>query len=131
MAFTRFLSRALAGEPLEIYGDGRQLRDFSYVDDAVAATIAATSGRAGGVYNVSGGAPLELNEAIALIGELLDREVQVERRGARMGDARHTHADISLAARELGWTPETSLRDGLAAQVRWITSLESARILSA
>jgi nucleoside-diphosphate-sugar epimerase len=122
MAFTRFLSKVLAGEPLEIYGDGRQVRDFSYVDDAVTATIAATRGRPGAVYNISGGGPVELNEAIALIAELLDCDVQVNRRGASMGDARHTHADISLAARELGWVPETPLGDGLAAQVRWISS---------
>ena len=127
MAFTSFLSRVLAGEPLEVYGDGRQVRDFSYVDDAVTATVAATRGRPGAVYNISGGAPVELNAAIALIGELLDREVQVNRRDASLGDARQTHADISLAGRELGWAPETPLRDGLAAQVDWIASLLGAR----
>jgi nucleoside-diphosphate-sugar epimerase len=122
MAFTRFLSSVLAGEPLEVYGDGRQVRDFSYVDDAVTATIAATRGRAGAIYNISGGAPVELNAAIAMIGELLEREVQVNRRSASMGDARHTRADISLATRELGWMPTTSLREGLTAQLLWLTS---------
>lgn len=123
MAFCRFISRALAGEPLEIYGDGRQVRDFSYVDDAVTATIAATRGRPGAVYNISGGAPVELSAAVALIAELLDHDVQVNLHRASMGDALRTHADISLAARDLGWAPKTPLRDGLAAQLGWIDSL--------
>ena len=122
MAFLRFLSRALAGEPLRVYGDGGQVRDFTYVDDVVAATFAATRGRPGAVYNIGGGEPVELNAVIAMLGTMLDREVTVEREAATMGDARHTHADSSLAARELGWSPETSLQEGLAAQLLWMTT---------
>jgi nucleoside-diphosphate-sugar epimerase len=119
MAFGRFLRAALAGNALRVLGDGTQSRDFTYVDDAVSATILALDAPAG-IYNVGGGEPVSLNEVIALLGELLGRPIAVERRDAAAGDVRHTWADTARARRELGWRPGTSLRDGLEAQLRWI-----------
>lgn len=130
MAFLRFLSRALRDEPLEVYGDGRQVRDFTYVDDVVGGTMAAIRGRPGAVYNIGGGEPVELNAVIAMLGTLLNREVRVEHQAATLGDARHTHADASLAARDFGWSPRTSLKEGLAAQLRWMTQATAEHLSS-
>jgi nucleoside-diphosphate-sugar epimerase len=119
MAFGRFLAAALAGDHLRILGDGTQSRDFTYVDDAVSATMLALDAPAG-IYNVGGGEPVSLNDVIALVAELLGRPVAVERRDPAAGDVRHTWADTGRARRELGWEPGTSLREGLEAQLRWI-----------
>lgn len=120
MAFNRFLRRALADEPIDILGDGRQARDFTYVGDIVAGTVAALDGRPGAVYNLGGGAPVELLDVVALIEQLLERSVRVEHRPAVMGEARVTSSDYSLARAELGYEPATQLADGLAAQLEWV-----------
>lgn len=123
MAFTRFFTRALAGEALPIIGDGRQVRDFTYVDDVVAGTIAAAErGRAGSVYNIGGGAPVELGEAVGLIQDLVGRPVPIERRPSQVGEARRTTCDGDLARREIDFTPQTDLKTGLAAQLEWVVS---------
>ena len=118
MAFSRFLSRAVEGRPLEVLGDGRQVREFTYVDDVVAATIAAAErGERGAVYNIGGGQPVSVLEAVALLEELLDRPLSVEYLEASPGDPRRTDADITRAARDLGYGPATPLADGLAAHL--------------
>ena len=117
MAFHRFIARCLDGEPIELIGDGRQVRDFTYVDDAVEATIAATSrGRPGAIYNVGGGHPVELRDAIALIAELVGGPVKLVRRAAVAGEARRTACDGTLALHELGFAPQTPLGTGVARQ---------------
>jgi len=120
MAFNRFLRRALAGEPINVLGDGRQARDFTYVDDIVAGTVAALDGRPGSVYNLGGGSPVELLEVITLIEQLLERPVRIEHRPAVTGEARVTSSDCARAREELGYVPATTLADGLAAQLEWV-----------
>jgi nucleoside-diphosphate-sugar epimerase len=128
MAFSRFFDCALAGIPLPINGDGHQIRDFTFVDDVVEATIAAGRlGRPGAIYNVGGGSPVELVEAIELIGDLTGRRIECDHRPADVGEARRTGCDGSLAARELGFRPRTSLREGLAAQLEWTLSGRRSR----
>ena len=118
MAFHRFIAAALEGERIQLIGDGRQTRDFTYVGDAVDATIlAATRSRVGAVYNVGGGKPRELNEAVALIGELVERPLDFERRPALVGEAKRTSCDGSLAQHELGFVPRTPLATGLSEQL--------------
>jgi len=120
MAFSRFLRCALSGCPLPINGDGRQVRDFTFVDDVVTGTLAAAElGRPGRVYNIGGGRPVELLEAIALVGELCGRDIELERRPAAVGDARRTGCDGALARRELGFVPLVGLFEGLMAQFEW------------
>jgi nucleoside-diphosphate-sugar epimerase len=117
MAFHRFIASCLDGEPIAVIGDGRQVRDFTYVGDAVEAALSAAScGRPGAIYNVGGGHPVELRDAIALIAELIGGPVSVEHRAAVAGEARRTACDGTLAARELGFTPQTSLGAGIARQ---------------
>ena len=121
MAFSRFFVRALTGEPIPVYGTGRQIRDFTYVDDIVAGTIAALErGVPGRAYNLGGGTPIALLDVIETIGELVGEEPQLTFHDAPIGEADRTGADCGLAERELGWTPAFSLREGLQAQLEWV-----------
>lgn len=118
MAFCRFIENALDGKPIPVLGDGKQLRDFTYVDDVVEGTIAAgRHGHPGEVYNVGGGEPVQLAEVIDLLSELLEQPIAIDRRPAARGDARATCADGSKAADHLSFRPAVSLREGLARQV--------------
>ena len=118
MAFSRFCGAALEGRPIEVFGDGGQERDFTYVGDAVAATMAAGSrGRPGGVYNIAGGNQASIADVIGTLGKLLGREPSVEHHPAVVGDARKTGADTTRARKELGYAPRTSLEEGLLRQL--------------
>lgn len=119
MAFTRWCEAVLAGRPLEVLGDGEQSRDFTFVADAVDATIRALRGPAGGVFNVGGGSRATVNEVIGILGELTGERLPVQRKPPVRGDMMHTWADTARAREDLGWEPRTSLRDGLAAQLAW------------
>lgn len=120
MAYQIFIEHLLAGAPITVYGDGRQSRSNTYVDDAVRATVAAIDhGRVGEVYNVGGGEVLTLIEAIEVISELLGVVPDIAMRPRRVGDQRHTAADTAKAHRDLGYVPRTRARDGLAAQAAW------------
>jgi nucleoside-diphosphate-sugar epimerase len=116
MAFQRFIEAAETGQAIRVFGSGEQSRDFTFVGDVVAATIAALAGPSP-IYNVGGGTPATVNQAISIIEQITGRDLRVVREGQARGDARHTWADTTLAGAELGWSPCTSLMDGLAAQL--------------
>ena len=121
MAFHRFLKAGLAGEPITVYGDGEQSRDFTFVTDAVAGTQAAmTKGKAGTVYNIGGGQRATVNEAIGYINELQETPLKVNREDVQKGDVRHTWADTTRAAADLGFRPRTDMREGLKAEREWL-----------
>ena len=121
MAFNRFIRMALEGDPIPVYGDGRQLRDFTFVGDVVDGTLAAAArGRPGAVYNIGGGRPTELREMITALGSMLGRQLAVSVHAAPVGEARVTAADGRLARQELGFEPRVSLDEGLAAQLAWM-----------
>jgi nucleoside-diphosphate-sugar epimerase len=121
MAFNVFCHAALAGDPITVFGDGRQTRDFTYVSDVVAATRAAAESPAvvGGVYNVGGGARKSLADALELITELAGRELRVSYEPRQQGDVQDTAADITLARRDLGFAPVVGFEDGLRAEFDW------------
>jgi UDP-glucose 4-epimerase len=124
MGFHRFLRAVLQGKPIPVFGDGEQTRDFTYVDDAVSATIAAAErGVAGRAYNIGGGSRVTVNQIVEMIGQVTGRDVRVERAPDQKGDMRDTYADTSLARADLGFSPSVSLLDGLAAEARWLESL--------
>jgi UDP-glucuronate 4-epimerase len=126
MAFTAMLEALAQGERFRLFGDGSAARSFTYVEDAVAATIAAMDrGRAGETYNVGGGDEATMSQVIALAEELSGRTLALERIEAAAGDVKRTRADVTKAAAELGWAPTTSLRDGMQAQWEWAASVES------
>lgn len=121
MAFHRFIRAAIAGEPITLYGDGEQTRDFTFVSDAVAATIAAGErGVAGRAYNIGGGSRVSINHVLDIIGKLAGRPLDVRREAAQKGDMRDTFADTSLARADLGFAPAVSLEQGLEAEYRWL-----------
>jgi nucleoside-diphosphate-sugar epimerase len=119
MAFSRFIEAALAGMPLTVLGDGRQSRDFTYVGDAVGATIAAARrGAPGSAYNVAGGSRTTILDAIGLLGEMLGTRLEVRHVAPHPGEPRMTWADTTAAHRELGFAPQTTLEAGLAQQLQ-------------
>jgi nucleoside-diphosphate-sugar epimerase len=123
MGFNRFLRAALQDSPITLYGDGEQTRDFTYVDDAVMATIlAAERGVPGRAYNIGGGSRVSINDVLRLIEQLSGRRLDIRREAPQKGDMRDTYADTSRARAELGFAPSTSLADGLAAEYRWLAS---------
>jgi UDP-glucuronate 4-epimerase len=126
MAFSRFIASALEGRPLTIIGDGGQSRDFTYVGDAVAATIAAAeSGVAGRTYNVAGGCQATVLDVIQTLESVVGRPLEREHLEPVPGDPRKTGGDTSAARADLGYAPSTGLEDGLRRQ------LEQARAAAA
>jgi len=120
MAFTKMVSRLAEGRPFELYGDGTQSRSFTYVDDAVEATMAAMEqGTPGSTFNVGGGSEVSMLEAIELLGRIANRRLEVVRMPRREGDAARTAADTTRIREALGWEPRTPFDEGLAAQWRW------------
>jgi UDP-glucuronate 4-epimerase len=125
MAFHRFLRAALRGEAIEVFGDGEQTRDFTYVEDVVAATLAAAFGPSlpVEVLNIGGGSPTSLRAALELVGELTGRALQIRYSPREHGDVRDTAADTAQARELLGFAPRTPLEQGLRAQLEWIEPL--------
>jgi len=124
MAYRKFISKALAGEPITVYGDGNQSRSNTYIDDCVAGTISAlTRGATGDVFNIAGGAERSLNEALAIIEDRVGRHLELEYRDAARGDQARTKGDTTRAQDVLGFRNSTSLEDGLARQIEWQQSL--------
>lgn len=122
MAIQRFLEAADAGSPISIYGDGTQSRDFTFVADTVEVTRrAAETGELGAVYNVGGGSRVTLNELVAAIEAVSGHQLEVRYEAGKPGDVRSTVADSALARSALGFTPETSLEEGIARHWAWIT----------
>ena len=124
MGFHKFLRATIRGEPITLYGDGEQTRDFTFVDDAVSATVAAaTRGVPGRVYNIGGGSRVSINQVLAMVGRVSGRRPQVTVDPVQKGDMRHTFADTSLARADLGFRPAVELEAGLAAEYRWLTEV--------
>ena len=120
MAFARVVDRLARGASFELYGDGLQSRSFTFVADAVAATVAAMErARGGTLYNVGGGAEATMRDAIATLEDVSGRSLDVVERPAATGDVRRTAADTLRIERDLGWRATTALRDGLRAQWEW------------
>ena len=123
MAFNRFLRAALRHEPITVYGDGEQTRDFTFVSDAVAATIAAAErGVPGTSYNIGGGSRVSMNQVLTIIEKITGRPLAVKREDAQKGDMRDTYADTSLARKDLGFAPRVGLEEGIQAEYRWLSS---------
>jgi len=116
-----FITRALRGEPLPVFGDGTQTRDFTYVDNVVEANLKAAAAEVPGgrVYNIAGGAPHSLADVVAALSAFAGRELTVDYRPPRPGDILHSHADVSAAARELSWRPSVPFAEGLRRTFEW------------
>jgi UDP-glucose 4-epimerase len=126
MAFHKFISSALASKPTEIYGNGSQTRDFTFVSDIVDANLSAMAyDGPEDVFNVGGGSRVALNVALDLLSGGLPpaKRLNIVYTEPIKGDVMHTYADISLAARELGYTPKVDLEEGIKREIEWVVSL--------
>jgi UDP-glucuronate 4-epimerase len=118
MAFNRFIRAALADEPIEVFGTGEQVRDFTFVDDVVEANLLAARGdaRPGAVFNVSGGTSISVNEVLHVLSDIAGRELRVERTRAVAGDVTRTGGAADRIREALGWQPTVDITSGLRAQ---------------
>lgn len=125
MAFHRFCKAIIEREPIHIYGDGQQTRDFSYISDVVEANIgAATADTATGVVmNIAGGSRVTMQQVIQLLREISGSPLVVDFGERQYGDVRDTFADIALAERAIGYHPRISLGEGLANEFEYLSSL--------
>jgi nucleoside-diphosphate-sugar epimerase len=124
MAFSRLVRAAVSGQPFEVYGDGRQTRDFTFVEDVVRAMRDAAASPWSGVANVGGGSRTSMNDVFAIVSELCG-ELRLVRRPAARGDVRDTAADTTVAAAAFGYRPQTSLRQGLASMAAFETAAQA------
>ena len=121
MAFHRFIKAICNSGKIELYGDGEQTRDFTFIRDAVEANILAMEkGTPGMVYNIGGGANVSVNHIITKMEQILDKKAMINRMERQKGDVSHTYADTTRARKELGFVPKTSLDQGLAQEAEWL-----------
>jgi nucleoside-diphosphate-sugar epimerase len=129
MGYHRFIQAILDNKPVTVYGDGQQVCGNTYVADCVQATIAAAQAPAGELYNVGGGETASVWEILHKLEALAGRRVKVRQKASRPGDPMHIYADTSKLRQHLGWTPQTSLDEGLACQWEWQTKQHAGRSL--
>ena len=128
MAFSRFMEALVATEAIEVFGDGEQTREFTFVSDAVEGTIkAATADVVGQVFNLGGGSRVTVNRVLATLEDISQLKVRRQTLPAAAGDPRHTGASINLARERLGWEPRVSLREGLTKQWQWFQATRSGQ----
>jgi nucleoside-diphosphate-sugar epimerase len=125
MAFHKFIVNALEGRPIEVYGNGTQTRDFTYVTDIVAANLLAMDYEGGtGIFNIGGGSRVALSTVLDILTNgLSDTGVDVVFSDPVKGDVMHTYADIELARNELGYSPRMALDEGIMREIEWVKSL--------
>lgn len=125
MAFHKFLKAALDNEPISVYGDGQQTRDFTFVQDIVAANLAAAEapGAIGEVFNIGGGSRISLRDTISMMEEIVGEPIPINYTESSKGDARHTSADVSKAQQILSYQPQVSLQEGLKQEWEWLQQL--------
>lgn len=115
----KFIQRAIKGEPLIIYGDGEQTRDFIYVKDVVRANIIALKSKKSGVFNVATGKRVSINELASLINQLVDVNSEPVYDKPREGEIRHSFGDITRIKDQLGFEPTYSMESGLKETIEW------------
>jgi UDP-N-acetylglucosamine/UDP-N-acetyl-alpha-D-glucosaminouronate 4-epimerase len=119
----RFVTAGLVGKGVTIFGDGTQSRDFCYIDNTVEANLAAASapaaGASGRVFNVACGAATSLNDVVKMIGEALGKSIPVTYAQARVGDVKHSLAEIAAARSALGYKAAISFQEGLRRTIAW------------
>ncbi len=128
MAFHRFLRLLLEDQRIPIYGDGEQTRDFTFIDDIIEANfLASQTPVVGETFNIGGGTTITLNDAISVCEEVSGKRAKLDIRPVAKGDVRQTLADVSRARRYLGYQPKVCLREGLAAEWRWVREIYSSQ----
>jgi UDP-glucose 4-epimerase len=127
MAFHKFCKAMLRGEEIPVFGDGRQSRDFTYIDDAIEANVRAWQRSAPqGVYNVGGGSQVDVLEAITLLEAALGVKASLRFEPRPPGDPLRTRAAAERLQADLGYTTRVGIADGLAAEAAWAKTLYAA-----
>jgi len=123
---SRFIKRLISGLKPIIYGDGKQSRDFTYVDDVIDAIILALSVESvkGDVFNIGRGKAVSLLDLIGALETITEKNIEVEFDPPRKGDIRHSWSDITLARQRLGYSPGVDLTDGLLRTFSYFTQVE-------
>ena len=121
MALCRLAESSLMREPFPLYGTGSQERSFTFVDDVVAAIVAAGTAKVESptVINVAGGEVTSMSSLIDLVGSLTGHAVLLDRHPEQVGDVKRTSGSIDRAIELLGWEPKTRIAEGVAEQVAW------------
>ncbi|MEN6627604.1 MAG: GDP-mannose 4,6-dehydratase [Candidatus Sumerlaeia bacterium] len=120
MAFHKFIRAGMRDEPITLYGDGEQTRDFTFIEDAVQANLlAAARGTPGGVYNIGGGSRVTVNQVLDLLGKIMGKPLKINRVERQHGDVTHTYADTTRAQTDMGFKPKVSLEEGLRREYEW------------
>ena len=119
-----FITALMNGAQPVVYGDGEQSRDFTYVGNVVEGNLLAmgAEGVAGKTYNVAAGERTTLNELLGYIGSLVGREPDARYEAPRLGDVKHSQADVSAAKRDLGYEPSVSVQEGLRLTLQWFSA---------
>jgi UDP-glucuronate 4-epimerase len=122
MAMHKLLRAGIEGTSFPLFGDGSAARDFTYVDDVVAANLAAGQADVapGTVVNIAGGGETTMANLVEVAGEVVGRPIEVDRGPEQMGDVPRTGGSIDLARELLGWEPKVALREGLTAEAAWL-----------
>jgi len=124
MAIHKFLRNAMTGSPVEVYGNGEQTRDFTFVSDIVAANVLAMryEGKEA-LFNIGGGSRVSVNHVLNIVGRYANGEFDVQYKDNEKGDVKHTYADTSRARAELSFQPRTTLEEGIEREAEWIKSI--------
>lgn len=127
MSYFRFIKLIRDGKPINIYGDGTQRRDFTYVDDIASGTLAAyeNNGLDFEIINLGNNNPVKLNYVVNTIEKLLGKKAIIKYSPFHKADMFETCADIGKALKLLGWKPKTSIEDGLKKTVAWYIENEA------
>lgn len=124
MAFHRFCKALLRDEPIRVYGDGYQTRDFTYIGDIVEANLRAATSEAavGQVMNIAGGSRVTLHDVVDLLRQISGMPVKVMFETRQHGDVHHTFADTQRAQQLIDYSPRVSLQDGLTWEFNYVQS---------
>lgn len=127
MAFHKFFKAIKEGKQISVYGDGKQTRDFTYIDDIIEANFASLErGKPGEIYNVGGGNRKKLKELFPLLEKICHKKIKIIKEEKQKGDVPHTFANIEKARKGLNYSPNTTLHDGLKEEWEWIQKLYSS-----
>lgn len=120
MAFNRIAKSATIGEEFQLFGDGEQSRDFTFIDDIVRANILAVeNGPSGSVFNIGGGTHATMNQVLEIFKSLVP-SLKVLKKAPQVGDAKHTSADTTAARQILKFSPKVKLTDGIKLELDWM-----------
>lgn len=124
MAFHKFIKSTVLGEKIEIYGDGEQTRDFTYISDVINANILAmNSNISGEIFNIGGGTRISIKKILKIISTLTGKKIDIIYKEAKKGDVKNTSANIKKAKKMLGYQPEFCLENGLNNEIRWLKDM--------